>query len=39
MARQTPLEDIFTPIHKGIRCMIYDLGTKLWLDKDASIVR
>jgi Hemerythrin HHE cation binding domain len=29
MARQTPREDIFTPIHKGIRSMIYDLGTKL----------
>jgi hypothetical protein len=29
MARQTPREDIFTPIHKGIRSMIYELGTKL----------
>jgi hypothetical protein len=29
MARQAPREDIFTPIHKGIRSMIYNLGTKL----------
>jgi hypothetical protein len=29
MARQTPREDLFTPIHKTIRSMIYDLGTKL----------
>jgi hypothetical protein len=29
MARQPAREDLFTPIHKGIRSMIYDLGTKL----------
>jgi hemerythrin superfamily protein len=29
MAKQPPREDLFTPIHKGIRSMIYDLGTKL----------
>lgn len=29
MAKQMPREDLFTPIHKGIRAMIYELGTKL----------
>jgi hemerythrin-like domain-containing protein len=29
MANQMPREDLFTPIHKGIRSMIYELGTKL----------
>jgi hypothetical protein len=29
MANQTPREDIFNPIHKGIRSMIYELGAKL----------
>jgi len=29
MTKQMPREDLFTPIHKGIRSMIYELGTKL----------
>jgi hemerythrin superfamily protein len=29
MSKQIPREDLFTPIHKGIRSMIYELGTKL----------
>jgi hypothetical protein len=29
MAKQMPREDLLTPIHKGIRSMIYELGTKL----------
>lgn len=29
MARQLPREDLFTPIHEGVRSMIYELGTKL----------
>ena len=29
MSRQGPREDLFTPIHKGIRSMIYELGTRL----------
>src|SRR6185503_5304791 len=29
MTKEMPREDLFTPIHKGIRSMIYELGTKL----------
>ena len=29
MSKQVPREDLFTPIHKGIRSMIYELGTRL----------
>jgi hypothetical protein len=29
MDKQIPREDLFTPIHKGVRSMIYELGTKL----------
>ena len=29
MTNQMPREDLFNPIHKGIRSMIYELGTKL----------
>ena len=29
MSKQLPREDLFTPIHKGIRSMIYELGAKL----------
>jgi len=29
MSKQVPREDILTPIHKGIRSMIYELGNKV----------
>jgi hypothetical protein len=29
MSKQAPREDILTPIHKGIRSMIYELGNKV----------
>lgn len=29
LSKQVPREDILTPIHKGIRSMIYELGTNL----------
>lgn len=29
MAKQMPREDLFTPSHKGIRSMIYDLGSRI----------
>ncbi len=29
MVKQMPREDLFTPIHKAIRSMIYELGSKL----------